>query len=209
MTAVISCFLIAGCVTDEGSFWDLKTVHDYNQLNIEFRSDEAQFLRTAAKRNQNKDGWVESSTWQADDDSGESQVWIYIASLYNKAFMKKDIRDMQNLVRRLSGDSYLEFGRQDSFNTDSGELEYIYYSASGQPCVLIRKYWSDPELSADVGQLDATFEWIAGSNFIYAYYCKSSGPDLEKQDLEMLMQGITASDVYWPESMFVSAKKAL
>lgn len=208
LAIIFSCLLIAGCVTDEGSFWELKKEQDFSQLNISFHADEIPFERTEARRNRTGDGWIESGNWQAEESAGKSNIWIYVVTLYHKAFMKKDVRDMENLAKRLSGDSYLDFGRQDKIDTNTGELEYIYYRASGQPCVLIRKYWSDPELSADMGQLDATFAWVAGSNFIYAYYCKPSGPDLGKQELDLLLRGISATAVYWPDDMFIAGDRA-
>lgn len=209
LTAVIcSCSLIAGCVTNEGSYWDLNTVSDFNQLNIVFTAGEPRFLQVAAKRNRSGDGWIESGTWQADDEAGKSEVWVYLASLYSKAFNKKHIRDIENLARRVSGDSFVEITGQGRISSNSGPIDYAFYRASGQPCVLIRKYWSDPDLSGDVDQLNATFGWIAGSNFIYARYCRPSGADLQRQDMKLLFNGIKAKAVYWPDDMFVSAGEA-
>ena len=196
--------LTAGCATDQGNYWDMKKVRDFDNLNLSFRADGTSFERTAAERNQSRTGWIESGTWRADRDGDRATVWVFVATLYDKAFMKKNIRKIQDVARSVSGDSFLEFGSDGRIKSNSGDIDYVFYRASGQPCVLIRKYWSDPRLASDMLRAVA-LEWVAGTHLIYAYHCRNSGPDLESGDMDILFDGISARNIVWPEDMFVNS----
>jgi hypothetical protein len=206
LTAMLcSCLFIAGCANSESSYWDLMDVTDTSKLTVQFSSADVEYQRVSAKRNHDVVGWIESGTWRAAD---KSEVWVYIATLYDKAFQKKGIVDMQSLARRLSGDSYLEFTNEGEIPSNSGDIDYVFYRASGQPCVLIRKYWSDAETSADASRAIALL-WVAGTHVIYAYDCRPSGADLTLGDMQRLFDGIEAKDLYWPGDMFVNSSGAL
>ena len=204
LAAVFGWLLIAGCATEQGNYWDMRSVYEFDDLNINFRADDFVFTRVGAERNQSREGWIESGTWQADIEGGKATVWVYIATLYDKAFKKDGVRKMRDVARSVSGDSYLEFGGEGSVSSNSGDIDYIFYRASGQPCVVIRKYWNDPRLSADVLRAVA-LEWVAGTHLLNAYHCRDSGADLEMEDLQLLFDGITATELVWPRDMFISS----
>ncbi|UCH41106.1 MAG: hypothetical protein JSU67_05365 [Gammaproteobacteria bacterium] len=196
--------LSAGSVNAADDLWDLKTVEDVSRLKISFHSAIAQYRRIGARQSRTRDGWVESGIWEAEDQSGKSQVLIFIASLYHNAFTNKDIRDIRSLAKTFSGSSYLDFGERGTLTSGSGDMDYIFYRASRQSCVFVRKYWSDPELTSDIIQLTSTYGWVAGSNFIYVSYCGTGGADLQLKDMNVLFGGIEAKELYWPENMFGS-----
>ena len=196
--------LVADCAADWSTFYDLKRLDDSSQLDITFSADDVQYRRTEALRNHQKEGWVEDGTWQASDDSGVAEVRVYLASLFGDyAFQKKYVKEMRTLVRYFSDQSYLAFGKQGQVNSNSGPIDYIFYRTGGRPCVLIRKFWSDPRASSDFSRAIG-LNWAAGENVVKAYYCRASGADLQMQDMGVLFAGIASKDIYWPENMFVS-----
>ncbi|MGD8351206.1 MAG: hypothetical protein PVI79_18310 [Gammaproteobacteria bacterium] len=197
-----SCLFLAGSVAAAEDLWDLKPIDDASQLNVSFHSAEAQYRRIEAQQSGTREGWVESGVWQAQAQSGKSQVFILVASLYDKAFTKKGIRSLRSLATTFSGSNNLAFGEQDTVASTSGDIDYVLYRASGQACVFMRKYWSDPELAADSDQLTAALGWVAGSNFIYVNYCRNGNADLQVKDMNTLFAGIEARKLYWPDDMF-------
>jgi hypothetical protein len=202
--AIFGCLLAVGCATSQKEYGKLEKAEDDTKLNISFSVESVDYQRTVSEINHTGTGWVENGTWQASGDAGIAEVNIYIATLYDgKAFEKKSVKEMRGLVRALSGQSNLDIGEQGEVTTNSGPIEYVFYRTGARACVSIRKYWSDPELQGDINSYIG-FSWVAGTSFIFATDCRPGGEDLQLTDLNLLFNGITAKNLYWPGNMFVS-----
>ena len=209
--SALGILLAFGCTTSpQQEYGQLESTKDETKLNISFSAEGADYERTVSEVNHTAIGWIENGTWRASSDVGVAEVNVYIATLYDgRAFKKEHVQDMRKLVRGFSSLGAPDFGEQGEVTTNSGPIEYVFFRRSNKACVFIRKYWSDPELAGDINQLHATLGWVAGSSVIYASDCRPGGKDLQLNDLNRLFNGITAKNLYWPGSMFVSSDRTL
>lgn len=200
---MFSCSLALGCASNQKDFGELRNAEEGEKLYISFEVPDADYRRTLSLINRTVIGWVESGTWIASSDSGGARVKIYVASLYDgRAFKKDTVIDMRSVARNFTSSTNLDFGEQGVIKTTSGDIDYLFFRQNSLPCMLIRKYWSDPELQSDLIQLTVTFEWVAGSSVIYAVSCQSGSRDLEPGDLNLLFNNMTVENLYWPSDMF-------
>lgn len=208
--ATFGIFLIVGCTTTPTKkYGQLESTTDESKLNVSFGAESTDYQRTVSNINHSAIGWIEEGTWRARGDAGVAVVKIYLATLFDgRAYKKKSVWELQSLAVRFSGNAILDFGAQGVVKTNSGPIEYVFYRQSGRPCVFIRKYWSDPEMQGDINVYTG-YSWVAGTSLIYASDCRPGGDDLQLEDLNPLLIGIKARNLYWPDSMFVSVDGTL
>lgn len=199
--------LVVGCTTTKlQEFGELESTSDDSKLYVSFSAPGIDYERSVSRINRSAIGWIETGTWQASGESGVSEVEIYLAALYDgRAFRKSDVPDLRVLARRFSRSGAPSFGKQGELSTESGTVEYVFFRRNAETCALVRKYWSDPELTSDLIQLTSSFEWVAGQNVIHATDCRPGREDLGLDDLDRLFDGIDARNVYWPDSMFAGS----
>ena len=154
LLAFVCCCLISwNCSADWSTFYDFRPVYDESQLKVSFDAAHSQYRRTTSLQNKHQYGWAEFGTWQATEDAGVAEVSIFMVSLYGSyAFNKKNVKDLKSDVRDFLEQDQIDFEEQGKIKTDSGPIEYVFYQTSGQACVFIRKYWSDPRTASDASR---------------------------------------------------------
>ena len=209
--SVLVLLLAVSCTTTKlQKFGELEKTTDESRLYISFDAPGVDYRRSVSRINRSAIGWIETGTWRATGEAGESQVEIYLAALYDgKAFGKDSVLDMRTLARRVSSSGSPSFGEQGELNTESGTIEFLFFRQDAATCVLVRKYWSDPKLASDLIQLTSSFEWVAGQSVIYATDCRPGREELRMNDLNRLFNGIEARNVYSPDSMFRTSDRRM
>ena len=206
---VCCCLFPWSSSADWSNFYDFKPVYDESQLRVSFYTSGPEYRRTESLQNSHQNGWAEFGTWQATEDAGVAEVRVFMVSLYGTyAFNKKNVQDLKSDVRDFLGQDRIDFGEQGVVKTNSGPIEYVFYKTSGQACVFIRKYWSDPRTASDASRATA-LKWVAGTSLVQALSCLPGRENLQLKDLNLLFNGITAREVYWPDSMFASSDGSL
>ena len=206
LTILLACLLLSACVTNvTRDLWALQPVTDTSKLNISYKSWNSDIRRTVSKFNQTREGWVEEGMWKKEEGEADVTVWIFVASLFTRVFTTEGIVDLRRMVNQYSGNGYVELGEQGVIKSGTGPVDYIFYRNSGQACVFVRAYWSDPELEGDKDLLPDAHDWMAGTSFIYTYYCRSEGGDLSLSQMNAFLDGIDLRNVYWPDDKFVNS----
>ncbi len=176
------------------------------EAHISFDLNKYDLKKHKARIYRKKDGWAEASEWRNAQDGPEVRVRVFANVNYEKVFMRSGIDPLEDVVREISGDGYVEFGRSKRIYTRDGFYEYQVFSASGLLCVLVQSYWADHSFSGiDVVRGTEASDTIMGNHMFQAYLCDAEKTSIESSDLSEFLFAIDLRDAYWPDHRFEAA----